>query len=185
MKLTNFCEQLAAMGQSVPDQQYTDILIASLPPFYDMHICAITTNADKTGRPINPARIVKFICDDYDKWIIGKEADKKSEDQAFAAQVWKHKNKSNIKCFNCKKKGHIKANCWAKGEGKEGQGPRHNKRGQDKASDSAALAVDKTEDIESWAIQVDEDWSFESLICSSNSADSEASEDLSDMDVES
>ena len=41
------------------------------------------------------------------------------------------------------------------------------------------------EDIESWAIQVDEDWSFELFICSSNSADSEASEDLSDTDVES
>jgi len=184
-KLANFREQLAAMGQSVPDQQYADILIASLPPFYDMRICAITTNADETGRPINPARIVKFICDDYDKRIIGKEADKKSEDQAFAAQVRKRKNKSDIECFNCKKKGHIKAECWAKGGGKEGQGPRRNKRGQDKASESAASAADKTEDIESWAIQVDEDWSFESLICSSNSADSEASEDLSDTDVES
>jgi hypothetical protein len=74
------------MGQSVPDQQYADILIASLPSCYDMCLCAITTNANETGNPINPARVVKFICDDYDKRMIGKDADKKSEDQAFAAQ---------------------------------------------------------------------------------------------------
>ncbi len=148
VKLANFCEQLAAMGQSMPDQQYADILIASLPPFYNMHICAITTNMDETGRPINPTRIIKFICDDYDKCMIGKEADKKSNDQAFAAQAQKHKNKSDIKCFNCKKKGHVKAKCWAKGGGKEGQGPRHNRHGQGNTSDNAALAADKTKDIQ-------------------------------------
>ena len=30
-------------------------------------------------------------------------------------------------CYNCKKKGHISADCWAKGGGKEGQGPRGRK----------------------------------------------------------
>jgi hypothetical protein len=84
VKLT-FREQLAAMGQSVLDQQYADILIASLPPCYNMRVCAITTNADETGRPISPTRVVKFNCDDYDKRMIGKEAEKKSEDQAFFA----------------------------------------------------------------------------------------------------
>ncbi len=47
VKLANFREQLAAMGQSIPDQQYADILITSLPPCYNMHVCAITTNADE------------------------------------------------------------------------------------------------------------------------------------------
>ena len=87
VKLTNFCEQLVAMGQSVPNEQYADILIASLPPCYEMHLCMITTNANETSNPINPTHIVKFICDDYDKHMIGKEADKKSKDQAFTAQL--------------------------------------------------------------------------------------------------
>ena len=69
-----------------PAIQYADILIASFPPCYEMRLCTITTNADETSNPINPARVVKFICDNYDKRMIGKEADKKSEDQAFAAQ---------------------------------------------------------------------------------------------------
>jgi hypothetical protein len=183
-KLTNYHEQLVAMGQSIPNQQFADILIASLPSCYEMRLCAITTNADETGNPINPARVIKFICDDYDKQMIGKEANKKSEDQAFAIQSRKRKNKSDIECFNCTKKGHIKADCWAKGGGKEGQGPRRNRRGQESTSESAALAAEKMEDIESWILQVHDNLSFESLI-SSSSANSEVSEDSSDTDVES
>jgi hypothetical protein len=141
-------------------------------------------NADKTGNPINPTCVIKFICNDYDKHMIGKEANKKSEDQAFAAQSQKHKNKSNIKCFNCKKKGHIKSECWVKGGSKEGQGPRCNRCSQESASESAASAADKAEDIESWILQVHNNLSFESLI-SSSSTGSEVSEDSSDMDVES
>ncbi len=182
-KLTNYRKQLVVMGQSIPDQQYADILIVSLPPCYNMHLCAITTNADETGNPINPTRVIKFICNNYDKHMIGKEADKKSEDQAFAAQLRKRKNKSDIECFNCKKKGHFKAECWAKGGGKEGQGPRCNRRGQDNTLENTVSAADKVEDIESWILQVHDDLSFESLI-SSSSASSEASEDLSNMDVE-
>lgn len=30
-------------------------------------------------------------------------------------------------CYNCKKKGHITLECWAKGGGKEGQGPKGRK----------------------------------------------------------
>ena len=30
-------------------------------------------------------------------------------------------------CYNCKKKGHISSDCWAKGGGKEGQGPKKRK----------------------------------------------------------
>ncbi len=86
IKLTNFYEQLATMGQSVLDQQYADILIVSLPPYYNMCLCAITTNADETGNSINPTHVVKFICDDYDKCMISKKANKKSKDQAFATQ---------------------------------------------------------------------------------------------------
>src|SRR6266851_3027468 len=52
------------------------------------------------------------------------------------------------------------------------------------ASESTISAADKVEDIESWILQVHDDLSFESLI-SSSSAGSEASEDLSDTDVES
>ena len=56
-----------------------------------------------------------------------------------------------MECHNCHKKGHIKADCWAKGGSKEGQGPRQ----QGRASDSVASASTATKDkdaIEVWVI---------------------------------
>jgi hypothetical protein len=93
-----------------------------------MRICAITTNANETGKGIDPARVIKHISDDYDKRMLSKNVDKKSDDQAFAAQTQKRKkNQSEIECHNCKK-------------------PRN-----DKSNDNAAVAAEKTDDIESWA----------------------------------
>ena len=44
----------------------------------------------------------------------------------------KGKDKQGInkdkECYNCKKKGHIVADCWAKGGGKEGQGLKGRKK---------------------------------------------------------
>ena len=37
----------------------------------------------------------------------------------------------NMGCYNCHKKGHMLKDCWAKGGGKEGQGPKGQK-GQNK-----------------------------------------------------
>jgi len=159
VKLANMREQLAAMGESISDQHYVNILLASLPKCYKMRVTAITTNADDTGRGIEPQKVVRLITDDYDKMMMAKDA-KKTEDQVFAASSqWnKGKDKHNIECYNCKKKGHIKANCWAKGGGKEGQGPRQDKnKSKDKDKDSAAPAEDKANDIESWAI-INEDF---------------------------
>jgi len=159
-KLANMHEQLAAMGESISDQHYVNILLASLPKCYKMCVTAITTNADDTGRGIEPQKVVRLITDDYNRTMMAKDA-KKTEDQAFVAssQRNKGKDKCDIKCYNCKKKGHIKANCWAKGGGKEGQGPKQDKnKSKDKDKDSAAPAEDKTDDIESWAI-INEDFS--------------------------
>ena len=41
-------------------------------------------------------------------------------------------SKKVVICTNCKKKEHIKENCWAKGGGKEGQGPCQKKQSKPK-----------------------------------------------------
>ena len=182
-KLANTREQLAAMGETVADQQYANILLASLPSCYEMRVCAITTNADETGKDIDPARIIKHISDDYDKRMLGKSNGKTAEDQAFTASTQQNKrDRRNIECFNCKKKGHMKADCWAKGGGKEGQRPTRNRRDdkdKSKDKDSAATATENNEDIESWAVIVadseedprerdEESWSFVDEDCSTD-----------------
>jgi hypothetical protein len=67
-------------------------------------------------------------------------------------------NKPNKnKCTNCKKKGHTKEKCWAKGGGKEGQGPKQSqnkkskkKKGREKVhtvNEASASSSDKDNDM--------------------------------------
>ena len=57
---------------------------------------------------------------------------------------------SNVVCHNCKKKGHKKADCWVKGGGKEGQGPKQ-KEGKGKKSEMATVAAVDNDDKELFA----------------------------------
>ncbi|KZT51067.1 hypothetical protein CALCODRAFT_405442, partial [Calocera cornea HHB12733] len=50
-----------------------------------------------------------------------------------------------IVCDNCKKPGHSRADCWSKGGGKEGQGPRS--KGKKKKSDHANQADDTNDNL--------------------------------------
>ena len=188
-KLANLREQLAAIGETITDHQYTNILLASLPQCYAMGVCAMTTNADDNGKDIDPENIIKHITNDYDKRLISEI---KPDDQAFTASTQHNmKDKRNLECFNCKKKGHIKADCWAKGGGKEGQRPQRGKKrdNKDKNKDNAAGATDTGDDIESWAVLVsdsEEDlyeqdgksWSF---VEEEYSADEDSLEDSEDL----
>ena len=121
--LTNFREQLAAMGQSISDEEYVNMLMGSLPASYDPNISMITTNADMNASAITPATVICIITDEYDKCTLRKSKSKLSQDEAFTvdAQKIKKKKKSDVECFNCHKKGHMKSDCWVKGGGKEGQ----------------------------------------------------------------
>jgi hypothetical protein len=82
----------------------------------------------------------------------------------LSAKTQKKKGKrKDIECFNCHKKGHTKAECWAAGGGNKGGGHKKNKKsGDDKDKKSGkkaevATAEDSQQDIEAWAaIESDE-----------------------------
>ncbi len=146
--LANFREQLAAMGQTISNDQYTNTLMSSLPSSYDANISIITTNADMSSTPITPTTVIRIITDEYDKRLLRKAKPKSSQVEAFATEAQKNKRKKrDLECFNCHKKGHIRTECWAKGGSKEGQGPKK------KASvrDGATSAI-KDADVEVWAV---------------------------------
>jgi hypothetical protein len=71
----------------------------------------------------------------------------KTPDEAFTAKERKSKCK-NVKCYNCHKMGHYKSECWSKGSGREGQGPRRPRRSEDSkdkdkgTKDSANVATE-------------------------------------------
>lgn len=91
----------------------------------------------------------QFILDEYDcRQVKSKAKDPKDEAlNAETAKKGKRKDKHKIECHNCHKKGHYKSECWAKGSGNKGGGP---KRGET-AKDSATPAEAKEEQAEAWA----------------------------------
>ena len=85
-----------------------------------------------TKTKINADSFRAFLLDKYKRRILIEKEDAKvakagkdskdSKDEAFTTDSSKKKDKDKCKveCHNCHKKGHIKADCWAKGGGKEG-----------------------------------------------------------------
>ena len=53
-----------------------------------------------------------------------------------------------MKCENFKRSGHDKANCWAKGGGKEGQGPRSWRGKREEKRPETAVIVDTRHDAD-------------------------------------
>jgi hypothetical protein len=140
-QMANVCKQLAAMGKVISDEDYTDILLTSLLTLYDQSCMSISHSTCLSRQPLTANALKEMILDKFTQCKIKKQK-LNSKDKAFAADTTKPKKQ----CSNCKKRGHLKADCWAKGSGKEGQGP----RSKDKGKDSTAVAEDK--DVEAWTL---------------------------------
>lgn len=125
--------------------------------------------------PLDPATVTSLIMDDYDRRELSKK--KKHDDRDVAYHAGEERGsaqggRKDKECHNCKKRGHFKADCWAKGGGKEGQGPKGKAKGDAKGDvkaqgTSANVAAAKSEEDEGvWAV-VDEngrmsDWASNS-----------------------
>jgi hypothetical protein len=143
--VANLCEQLAAMGTSIPDNEYASILLGSIPASYEPQMAAMSTTAKLMGMPLTSSMVISLLMDEHNRRALKKP--KEGQDEALGADAGKKKKlKKDVECFNCKKKGHMKSDCWAKGGGKEGQGPK-------KKSQEGAASADQQQqpDAEAWA----------------------------------
>ena len=154
-KLANLREQLAAMGKSVADNEYASILMGSLPSTYASMLGSIAASAEMSGTAVSSAIVVKLAMDEYDQRTLQS---RKAQDEAFTADSQKKRKgkKRDVECENCHKKGHTKAQCWAKGGGNEGGRPKRkgkddDKKEGDKGAKSAAAITKDEPDIEAWA----------------------------------
>jgi hypothetical protein len=147
-------EKLASMGKTISDCKFSQVLLGSMPALYGgirtldsgitlMHNVQPTTSV-----------ITTLIIDEYEL----RQLKKKTQDEALSAETKKKKGKrKDIECFNCHKKGHSKAKCWAARGGNEGGGPKKNKKsGDDKDKKSGkkaevTTAKDSQQNIEVWA----------------------------------
>jgi len=144
------------MGKLISDEDYTDILLASLPPSYDSS-CSSISNSAHLGSQVLTANVFEGLILDKFTYHELKKPSSSSKDKAFSADT----PRSKKQCSNCNKHGHVKANCWAKGSSKEGQGPRRNKD-KDKSKDTSATAeevpLDAWATIEEIEDSTDKDW---------------------------
>jgi hypothetical protein len=115
-------EDLAVMGEAITDAEFASFLVVSLPKSFDAHLSAVSAVLRADSRSFTAEQVEACILDEYDRQLArgSTRRGKGARDVALTADGQGRKKKSNIECHNCGKKGHKKADCWAKGGGKEG-----------------------------------------------------------------
>ena len=161
-KLAYLREQLMALGRAVSDDEYAAVLMGSLPPAYDGAIDSLTSSCDVNDKDVTPVAAIRAATREYEKRVLRKEV--KSQEEAFAAAEADKKKPSkrkDVECLNCKKRGHVKADCWVKGGGDEGGGARRRREREgkgDKGKSKAKDGKDKANAAETEASSGDESW---------------------------
>ena len=146
------------------DTRFNIIIMSSLPESYRPTLQTITAaeRASKlsggVSQQMKPNDLIAFIIEEAQHCVISDERSKNAE-SALAAHAKKggkgkpgkrkkhdksSKDDSEEVCDNCKRPRHGKPDCWSKGGGKEGQGPRRNK--SKRAEESAVVAATNDEE---------------------------------------
>ena len=120
-------EELHLMDNKVSDEDFVMILITSLPESWDNYTSSYL--GSNSNKPTLSSHELIAILMEEDRRRKGRNND--SAGTSLQAKHNKGKGKTtgdpNVECYNCHKKGHMSKDCWAKGGGKEGQGPKGRK----------------------------------------------------------
>ena len=129
----------------------------SLPESYQSTLQTITASecvaklSGSQSQGMKADDLIAFIIEEAQHRVINEDCTKNAE-SALAACVkrsgnykgkMKEKNQSDVTCGNCKKSGHLDADCYAKGSGKAGQTPWMKKT--EKRPDAIVVAADDEE----------------------------------------
>ena len=167
-------EHLAEMGNPINNNQFSAYIRASLTPDYRPLLTLIMASNHTSSKTLSVHDLITFIYEEADNKAAEKNVDEAKDNVAMAAnkEKGKSKSKSDKYCNNCKKKGHTKENCFAKGGGKESEAPDWWKKkfGKDESKGTATNAVDKEEEnfafltyTENFALIVTSDFQEEAL----------------------
>jgi hypothetical protein len=143
-RLIEVKDELLAMGSVMKDDEFVETILASLPQSFRSLISSIVHSASISGVSVTPTNLVRILREEGQQKAIEARGTASSE-MAMSAEKGKErqkKGKSQKKCHNCGKPGHFKADCWAPGGGKEGQGPKQ--KGKDKSVSVAKKEAEET-----------------------------------------
>ena len=172
LKLWTMCKDLTAMGHPPTDDDFYAIVLGSLPSSYDLYIGAISATSSVIGKTPTADELMLTVTKEYERRSLRTKGGKNA---AFSATDDKHSKKKNVECFNCKKKGHYKANCWAPGGSKEGQGLKGKGKPKDGKEAAATAKIEETDaKEEAWMVVDVEDVKSETF-------KSDVSTDLGDV----
>ena len=130
-KLRKLQEELHLMGSIVADEDFAILLVSSLPESWDLYTSAyLGSKADGTSLTSHELVAILLEEDRRRKERTGDPHDVAMQGRApnrgsFHGKPSEHSEKE---CYNCHKKGHLAKDCWSKGGGKEGQGPKSRRR---------------------------------------------------------
>ena len=144
-KLQKLQEELHIMGSPVPDEDFVMILVTSLPESWDNYTSAYLGSSG--NKPELRSHEIIAILLDEDRRRKGRSSNSDAALQAKGKSWHGKKGKDHDKeCYNCKKKGHLAKDCWAKGGGMEGKGPKGRKGpSREKANQAEEVNTDLNE----------------------------------------
>jgi hypothetical protein len=120
------------MGSLISDEDFAMLLVSSLPESWDLYTSAyLGSKADRTTLTSHEliAILLEEDCRRHERNVDPQDVAMQGQ---FTNKGEGRKKLSNSKkeCFNCHKKGRMARDCWLKGRGKEGQGPKSQKKGK-------------------------------------------------------
>ena len=116
------------MDNKVTDEDFVMILITSLPESWDNYTSSYL--GSNSNKPTLSSHELIAILMEEDRRRKGQTSDSATSLQAKQGKgkgTGKSSKDPNVECYNCHKTGHMSKDCWAKGGGKEGQGPKGRK----------------------------------------------------------
>jgi hypothetical protein len=136
-KLEGIQRKLNGTAAPVTDEELIVRLIGSLPQSWDSFIQGLRSSANVLEKyeTVKSAIIQENIARKY-KNVIKTEGEGKAKGSAFNTDAKSFKGE----CHNCGKKGHKKEQCWAKGGGQEGKGPKGGRKRHEKQSGTGAIS---------------------------------------------
>jgi Zinc knuckle len=172
VKLQTMQEDLASISGLILDEDFTSIILGSIPQSYDMYIAAITVTSSLLNATLSLTNLIDTIRDEADQHTIKNLKSKKEGDEtAVVAKESSDKGKKGSegskkakkgKCYNCKKVGHYLKDCWAPGGawgGAEEKGTKQKEKGDKGEEKDVATKVDEksNDDDGIWMALVDAD----------------------------